>query len=91
MLQRHALRHHKPFHPAGAPAQQRQAHCQAASDQADAPQASTSAPGGRMTYRPNSYGEIVADAAKAAAAAIADGITRLEVEFPPVPVNVDGG
>lgn len=43
-----------------------------------------------MTYRPESYAEMVQDAARSVSAAIADGITRMEVEFPPVPVNVDG-
>lgn len=45
---------------------------------------------GRMTYRPESYAELVADAAGALAAGVAAGLTRMEVEFPPIPTNVDG-
>jgi hypothetical protein len=45
---------------------------------------------GRMTYRPQSYNEIVADAVRALQAAIADGERLLEVEFPPLPASKDG-
>ncbi|PSC74905.1 LOW PSII ACCUMULATION chloroplastic [Micractinium conductrix] len=44
---------------------------------------------GRATYRPSTYTELVQDAVTAVAAAVADGETRLEVEFPAVS-NVDG-
>lgn len=43
-----------------------------------------------MTYRPASYQEMVADATRAITAALNDGLKRLEVEFPPVPVNIEG-
>lgn len=45
---------------------------------------------GRQTYRPASFGELVNDAALAVKAAVADGLTRMEVEFPPLPGNLDG-
>ena len=44
---------------------------------------------GRATYRPTSYSELVSDAVAAVAAAVNDGLSRLEVEFPAVS-NVDG-
>jgi len=44
---------------------------------------------GRMTYYPSSYAELVGDAAASIAAAIADGLRRVEVEFPPVPTGLD--
>jgi len=45
-----------------------------------------SKPGNRAFYQPNSYTELVRDAAIAAEAAMAqDGHTRLEVEFPAIP------
>lgn len=46
---------------------------------------------GRMTYRPASFGEMVSDAILCVKDALKDGITRLEVEFPPVPTQLDGG
>jgi hypothetical protein len=45
---------------------------------------------GRMTYRPESYAELVQDATKSVMAAIQDGINLMEVEFPAVPANIDG-
>lgn len=45
---------------------------------------------GRMTYRPASYAELVSDAAAALLKGIDSGLTRMEVEFPPIPTNVDG-
>ena len=45
---------------------------------------------GRQTYRPASFGELVNDATTAIRAAVDDGLTRLEVEFPPLPGNIDG-
>lgn len=44
---------------------------------------------GRMTYRPMSYAELVSDAARAMLSAVESGITRMEVEFPPIPTNID--
>ncbi|KAL4447447.1 hypothetical protein ABPG75_004666 [Micractinium tetrahymenae] len=44
---------------------------------------------GRSTYRPSTYSELVQDAVAAVAAAMDDGLNRLEVEFPAVS-NVDG-
>ncbi|GAB4822300.1 hypothetical protein N2152v2_009346 [Parachlorella kessleri] len=44
---------------------------------------------GRSTYRPNSYSELVNDAVEAVVAAVGDGVTRMEVEFPAVS-EVDG-
>eukprot|EP00192_Tetraselmis_astigmatica_P012329 CAMPEP_0117680296 /NCGR_PEP_ID=MMETSP0804-20121206/18275_1 /TAXON_ID=1074897 /ORGANISM="Tetraselmis astigmatica, Strain CCMP880" /LENGTH=398 /DNA_ID=CAMNT_0005489781 /DNA_START=35 /DNA_END=1228 /DNA_ORIENTATION=+ len=45
---------------------------------------------GRMVYRPESYQELVEDAASAVLAGIDDGLKFMEVEFPPVPGQVDG-
>jgi hypothetical protein len=64
--------------------------CRAAADpqqQAAAPEARKA---GRMTYKPASYGELVQDATNSVLAALADGITLMEVEFPALPTNVDG-
>eukprot|EP00798_Chlamydomonas_sp_ICE-L_P008024 gene8024-1254_t len=44
---------------------------------------------GRMTYRPESFEEMVKDASKSVLAAIKAGIPLMEVEFPPVPVRVE--
>lgn len=44
-----------------------------------------------MTYRPQSYAELVEDASRAVLSALDDGINLMEVEFPAVPVNIDGG
>ncbi len=52
-------------------------------------QSAPAAGAGRMSYRPDSYAEICRDAAQAMSAGIKDGLKRLEVEFPPVPVNID--
>lgn len=43
----------------------------------------------RALCRPNSYSELVNDAVDAVLAAVADGVNRLEVEFPAVS-EVDG-
>lgn len=43
-----------------------------------------------MTYRPASYSEMVEDAAGSVLAGIRDNIKRMEVEFPPVPISIDG-
>lgn len=45
---------------------------------------------GRMTYRPNSYQEMVDHAVASIEEGMKDGIMRMEVEFPPVPLRVDG-
>lgn len=45
---------------------------------------------GRQTYRPASFKELVTDATTSLRSAIDDGLTRLEVEFPSLPGNVDG-
>ena len=45
---------------------------------------------GRQTYRPSSFQELVNDATASVRAAIGDGLTRLEVEFPALPGNIDG-
>lgn len=64
------------------------------SDTAPTPPAAASSGGGskagRMTYKPASYAEIVSDAVKALQAAMADGHTLCEIEFPPVPSTTDG-
>jgi hypothetical protein len=39
---------------------------------------------GRMTYNPSSFLELVNDASAAALRAMADGKTRIEIEFPAV-------
>ncbi len=43
-----------------------------------------------MTYKPASYAEMVQDAVRCVEDAIKQGLTRLEVEFPPVPTKIDG-
>jgi hypothetical protein len=43
-----------------------------------------------MTYRPESYSELVTDAAGALLAGVQSGLKRMEVEFPPIPTTVDG-
>ena len=45
---------------------------------------------GRMIYRPQSFQEIVTDASRAVLKAIGDGVSRMEVEFPPIPTSIDG-
>jgi hypothetical protein len=45
---------------------------------------------GRMTYRPESYSELITDAAAALLAGIDAGLTRMEVEFPTIPTSIDG-
>jgi len=42
-----------------------------------------------MIYRPQSFQEIVTDASRAVLKAIGDGVTRMEVEFPPIPTSID--
>ncbi|KIY95122.1 hypothetical protein MNEG_12840 [Monoraphidium neglectum] len=44
---------------------------------------------GRMTYRPESYAELVSDAAAALLQGVNAGLKRMEVEFPPIPTNID--
>lgn len=44
---------------------------------------------GRSTYRPSSYNELVNDAMQSIVSGLADGLARMEVEFPAVS-NVDG-
>jgi hypothetical protein len=46
---------------------------------------------GRQTYRPASFQELVKDAINSVKAAVGDGLTRMEVEFPALPGNIDGG
>jgi hypothetical protein len=46
--------------------------------------------GGRSTYRPNSYIELITDAVQSIKAGMAEGLTRMEVDFPAV-AGVDGG
>eukprot|EP01023_Acetabularia_acetabulum_P038504 TRINITY_DN3692_c0_g1_i4.p2 TRINITY_DN3692_c0_g1~~TRINITY_DN3692_c0_g1_i4.p2 ORF type:complete len:371 (-),score=75.62 TRINITY_DN3692_c0_g1_i4:36-1094(-) len=43
---------------------------------------------GRATYQPSSFQELVEDAVKSLKFGLGDGLTRMEVEFPPL--NVDG-
>jgi hypothetical protein len=45
---------------------------------------------GRSTYRPASFAEMVGDAVQCVLDGIANGLTRMEVEFPPVPTKLDG-
>ena len=45
---------------------------------------------GRQTYKPASFQVLVQDATNAVKAAVADGLTRVEVEFPALPGNIDG-
>ena len=56
--------------------------------QAEANAASERSAGGRPTYRPSTYTELVNDACQAIEAALEDGLTRMEVEFPAVS-NID--
>jgi len=44
---------------------------------------------GRQTYKPASYSVLVSDAVTALQAAIADGHTLCEIEFPPLPSKTD--
>lgn len=61
------------------------------SDPAVASTASDGAPrSGRMTYKPESFGEMVDDAVASVQAGLKDGFLQMEVEFPPVPVALDG-
>jgi hypothetical protein len=62
----------------------------AASTAGDGSGSSAATAGGRMTYRPESYSELVGDAAAAMLQAVNAGVTRMEVEFPPIPTNIDG-
>lgn len=57
------------------------------SEQQSTPAATRGA--GRMTYRPETYQEMVGDASVALLEAMKDGYTRLEVEFPPIPTRID--
>eukprot|EP00873_Tetraselmis_striata_P001072 jgi/Tetstr1/421336/TSEL_012307.t1 len=50
----------------------------------------TNKPGARMLYAPASYDVLIQDACTAIQAGIANGLDHLEVEFPPVPGQVDG-
>lgn len=43
-----------------------------------------------MTYKPESFGEMVDDAVASVQAGLKDGFLQMEVEFPPVPVALDG-
>lgn len=45
---------------------------------------------GRSTYRPKTFDEMVRHAVESLEFAMKDGHTRLEIEFPPLPGNVDG-
>ena len=45
---------------------------------------------GRQTYRPASFQELVKDATTSVKTAVKDGLTRMEVEFPALPGNIDG-
>lgn len=45
---------------------------------------------GRMTYRPESFQEIVIDASASALSGIKNGVKRMEVEFPPTPISIEG-
>lgn len=47
-------------------------------------------PGMRMLYAPASFNELILDACAAVEAGVADGLDHMEVEFPPVPGQVDG-
>ncbi|KAK9826777.1 hypothetical protein WJX81_008050 [Elliptochloris bilobata] len=44
---------------------------------------------GRQTYKPSSFQELVENATESVLAAISDGVTRMEVEFPALPNSVD--
>ncbi|OWM69564.1 hypothetical protein CDL15_Pgr014025 [Punica granatum] len=63
-----------------------------ASSKERSPQTKTTPPGdprsGVALYKPKSYEVLVADAANSLAYALADGKTRLEIEFPPLPSNI---
>ncbi|MEW5301987.1 MAG: hypothetical protein WDW36_004805 [Sanguina aurantia] len=43
-----------------------------------------------MTYKPESFGAMVDDAVASVQAGLKDGFLQMEVEFPPVPVALDG-
>jgi hypothetical protein len=42
---------------------------------------------GRQTYKPETYNELLGDAANAMVRALGAGVTRMEVEFPAVPTT----
>ncbi|KAF5825741.1 hypothetical protein DUNSADRAFT_7229, partial [Dunaliella salina] len=63
--------------------------CIRASAQEQQQQPMTKSAGGRMTYRPQSFEEMVDDAAGSVKEGIAAGLTRMEVEFPPLPTQLD--
>jgi hypothetical protein len=67
--------------------------CASSTDQQQQQQQQPASPAreGRMTYRPASYAEMVGDAATAVLAAMGNNITRMEVEFPPIPTKIEGG
>ena len=68
----------------------RRRRCAAAAEADSAAAAPAPSAPGRMTYRPESYAELVSDAAAAMLNGIEAGVKRMEVEFPPIPTNVDG-
>jgi hypothetical protein len=80
----HTNRRSRPIARAAAPAADN-----AQEGSSPAAPSSTTRGAGRMTYYPSSYAELVGDAAASVAAAMADGLRRVEVEFPPVPTGLD--
>ncbi|KAJ9510543.1 hypothetical protein QJQ45_016020 [Haematococcus lacustris] len=96
-LQRYAVGAAQHEYPAGHLSQSFSRRCgQAASRPALCHAADTQQPAvdsrssGRMSYRPASFSVIVEDAVQCVADGIKNGLTRMEVEFPPVPVRLDG-
>jgi hypothetical protein len=75
---------------AAAPEQQAEPVASTSQPEAEAEHSRARRASGRQTYRPASFGELVNDATSAIRAAVEDGLTRLEVEFPPLPGNIDG-
>ena len=56
-----------------------------------APSPSRRSRAGRATYAPATFDELVDDASAALLAALDDGLKRIEVEFPALPGDKDGG
>lgn len=65
-------------------------HCVANQDKPTTSAAGTTKGAGRMTYRPQTFMDLITDVVGSIAAAVADGENRLEVEFPPLAGNADG-
>ncbi len=62
----------------------------ASASASSSPSSSRRSRAGRATYAPATFDELVDDASTALLAALDDGLTRIEVEFPALPGDKDG-